>query len=133
MSVQLRSEVTIPQSAPQCWSTLSTVLEHSFNHAAALEIYTEDSFNYYNENGEDVHYPPIEPGEALEGHSRMDVLMCLSNQRLIRAVWMLAPCLQILITLLLCHTQPLVTGHPTWKQNRHLWSIKSNRGHLWER
>lgn len=41
----------------------SSVLEHSFNHAAALEMCTEDSFNYYNENGEDVDYPPIEPGE----------------------------------------------------------------------
>lgn len=106
--------------------SLLSALEHSFNHAAALEICTEDSFNYQNENGEDVEYPPIEPGEALEGHSRIDVLMCLSNQRLIRALWMLAPRLQILITLLLCHTQPLVTGHPTGKQNWLLWSIKSN-------
>lgn len=110
----------------------SSALEHSFNHAAALEICTEDSCNYHNENGEDVEYPPIEPGKALEDHSRIDVLMCLSNQRLIRALWMLAPRLQILITLLLCHTQHLVTGHPTGKQNRLLWSIKSNRGHLWE-
>lgn len=51
----------------------SSALEHSFNHAAALESYTEDSFDYYNENEEDVEYPPIEPGEALEGHSRIDV------------------------------------------------------------
>jgi len=54
MSGQPWSEVPIPQPAPQCWSTLSTVLEHSFNHAAALEICTEDSFNYYKENREDV-------------------------------------------------------------------------------
>lgn len=62
MSDQPWSEVTIPQPAPQ-----------HFNHAAALEIDTEDSFDYYNENEEDVEYPPIEPGEALEGHSRIDV------------------------------------------------------------
>lgn len=51
----------------------SSAPEHSFNRAAALESYTEDSFDYYDENEEDVEYPPIEPGEALEGHSRIDV------------------------------------------------------------
>lgn len=52
----------------------SSALEHSFNQAAAaLESYTEDNLDYYDENEEDVEYPPVEPGEALEGHSRIDV------------------------------------------------------------
>lgn len=51
----------------------SSALEHPFSHAAALESYTEDSFHYYDENEEDVEYPPVEPGEAPEGHSRIDV------------------------------------------------------------
>lgn len=48
-------------------------LEHSFSQAAALERYSEDNFDYYDENEEDIEYPPVEPGEALDGHSRTDV------------------------------------------------------------
>ncbi|KAL6087517.1 hypothetical protein STEG23_022170 [Scotinomys teguina] len=51
----------------------SAALEHSFSHAAALESYSEDNFDYYDENEEDVEYPPVEPGEPFEGHSRIDV------------------------------------------------------------
>ncbi|XP_052589432.1 nidogen-2 [Peromyscus californicus insignis] len=51
----------------------SAALEHSLNHAAALESYSEDNFDYYDENEEDIEYPPVDPGEAFEGHSRIDV------------------------------------------------------------
>uniref|UniRef100_A0A8C5YM83 Nidogen-2 n=1 Tax=Marmota marmota marmota TaxID=9994 RepID=A0A8C5YM83_MARMA len=52
----------------------SASLEHSFSHAAALESdYTEDNLDYYDENEEEVEYPPSEPEEALNGHSRTDV------------------------------------------------------------
>lgn len=51
----------------------SASLEHSFSQAAALESYSEDNFDYYNENEEDIEYPPVEPGEALDGHSRTHV------------------------------------------------------------
>ncbi|KAL1780690.1 nidogen-2 [Sigmodon hispidus] len=48
----------------------SAALKHSFSPAAALESYSEDNFDYYDENEEDIEYPPL---EALEGHSRVDV------------------------------------------------------------
>ncbi|ERE87115.1 nidogen-2-like protein [Cricetulus griseus] len=51
----------------------SAVLEQSFSHAAALESYSEDNLDYYDENEEDLEYPPVEPGDALQGHSRIDV------------------------------------------------------------
>ncbi|KAH0520035.1 Nidogen-2 [Microtus ochrogaster] len=51
----------------------SASLEHSFSQAAALESYSEDNFDYYDENEEDVEFPPVEPGEALDGHGRTDV------------------------------------------------------------
>lgn len=51
----------------------SASLKHSLSQAAALESYSEDNFDYYDENEEDVEYPPVEPGEALDGHSRIDV------------------------------------------------------------
>ncbi|CAO2590537.1 Nid2 [Lemmus lemmus] len=51
----------------------SASLAQSFSQAAALESYSEDNFDYYDENEEDVEYPPVEPGEALDGHSRIDV------------------------------------------------------------
>ncbi|KAF5925874.1 hypothetical protein HPG69_002325 [Diceros bicornis minor] len=45
-----------------------------FSQAAALEgDYTEDNVDYYEENEEEVEYPPSEPDEALKGHSRVDV------------------------------------------------------------
>lgn len=50
----------------------SASLKPSFRHAAALESYTEDNFDYYDENDEDIDYPPIDPGETVEGHSRTD-------------------------------------------------------------
>lgn len=51
----------------------SKLLEHSFSHAAALESYSKGDFDYYDENEEDTEYPLVEPGEALEGYSRVDV------------------------------------------------------------
>ncbi|XP_007941906.1 nidogen-2 [Orycteropus afer afer] len=52
----------------------SASLEHSFNHAAALESdYTEDNLDYYDENEEDVEYPPSEPEETENGHGSVDV------------------------------------------------------------
>ncbi|XP_050998501.1 nidogen-2 [Acomys russatus] len=51
----------------------SAPLAHSFSHDTALESYTEDTFDYYDESDEDIEYPPIDPGEAVEGHSRIDV------------------------------------------------------------
>ncbi|XP_012378990.2 nidogen-2 isoform X3 [Dasypus novemcinctus] len=52
----------------------SPPLEHSFSHAAALEgDYTEDNLEYYDENSEEVEYPPSEPEEAGNGHSRVEV------------------------------------------------------------
>ncbi|XP_037688644.1 nidogen-2 isoform X2 [Choloepus didactylus] len=51
----------------------SAPLEHALSHAAALESdYTEDNLDYYDENGEEVEYPPSEPEEAGNGHSRID-------------------------------------------------------------
>lgn len=52
----------------------SAPLEHSFSHAAALESdYTEDDLDYYDENEEEVEYPPSEPELAANGHSSVDV------------------------------------------------------------
>ncbi|KAB1277537.1 Nidogen-2 [Camelus dromedarius] len=52
----------------------SSVQEVEINHAAALEgDYTEDNLDYYDENEEEVEYPPGEPEEASNGHSTMDV------------------------------------------------------------
>uniref|UniRef100_A0A8C6W1V1 Nidogen-2 n=2 Tax=Nannospalax galili TaxID=1026970 RepID=A0A8C6W1V1_NANGA len=52
-------------------SRSSAPLEPSFSHAAALgSDYTEDNLDYYDENEEEVEYPPIEP---VDGHSRIDV------------------------------------------------------------
>ncbi|XP_042533773.1 nidogen-2 isoform X1 [Dipodomys spectabilis] len=52
----------------------SAPLQHSFSHAAALEgDYTEDNLDYYDENEEEVEYPPGLPEEAPNGHSRTDV------------------------------------------------------------
>ncbi|EHB10201.1 Nidogen-2 [Heterocephalus glaber] len=48
--------------------------EHPVSHAEALERdYTEDTLDYYDENEEEVEYPPNEPGESWDGHSRVDV------------------------------------------------------------
>lgn len=101
----------------------SSALEPSFNHAAALESYTEDSFDYYSENEEDIEYPPIEPGEALEGHSRMDVSFNSEANPM-------SPDSD--------HASPLPHPAPgNWPSYRETeltsCSIKSNRGHLWER
>ncbi|XP_021574471.1 nidogen-2 [Carlito syrichta] len=52
----------------------SAPLEHSFSHAAALESdYTEDNLDYYDENEEEVEYPPSKPEEASKGHGSIDV------------------------------------------------------------
>ncbi|XP_051030473.1 nidogen-2 isoform X2 [Phodopus roborovskii] len=51
----------------------SAALNPSFSHDAALESYSEDNLDYYDENEEDLEYPPVGPGKALEGHSRIDV------------------------------------------------------------
>ncbi|XP_068401557.1 nidogen-2 isoform X3 [Eschrichtius robustus] len=52
----------------------SAPLGHSFSRAAALEgDYTEGNLDYYDENEEDVEYPPGEPEEASNGHSTVDV------------------------------------------------------------
>ncbi|KAL2789922.1 nidogen-2 precursor [Daubentonia madagascariensis] len=52
----------------------SAPLERSFSQAAALESdYTEDNLDYYDENEEEVEYPPSEPEEASNSHSSIDV------------------------------------------------------------
>ncbi|XP_006872431.1 PREDICTED: nidogen-2 [Chrysochloris asiatica] len=49
-------------------------LEHSFSHDAALESdYTDDNLDYYDENEEEIEYPPSEPEEAGNGHGSIDV------------------------------------------------------------
>ncbi|XP_017514198.3 nidogen-2 [Manis javanica] len=49
-------------------------LGHAFSQAVALESsYTEDNLDYYDENEEEVEYPPGEPEEASKGHSSIDV------------------------------------------------------------
>ncbi|KAM6181638.1 nidogen-2 [Erethizon dorsatum] len=48
--------------------------EHPVSHAAALEgDYTEDNLDYYDENEEEVEYPPSELGERSDSHGRVDV------------------------------------------------------------
>ncbi|KFO29717.1 nidogen-2 [Fukomys damarensis] len=48
--------------------------EHPVSHAEALEgHYTEDTLEYYDENEEEVEYPPSEPGQPWDGQSRVDV------------------------------------------------------------
>lgn len=49
-------------------------LEQSFSHAVALEDdYTQDTLDEYDENEEEIEYPPSEPAEASNGHSTIDV------------------------------------------------------------
>ncbi|KAK2509047.1 hypothetical protein MC885_019665 [Smutsia gigantea] len=49
-------------------------LGHAFSQAVALESsYTVDNLDYYDENEEEVEYPPGEPEEASNGHSSIDV------------------------------------------------------------
>ncbi|XP_013010112.1 nidogen-2 [Cavia porcellus] len=51
-----------------------TPREHPTSHTAALEgDYTEGNLDYYDENEEEVEYPPSEPGETADNHSRVDV------------------------------------------------------------
>uniref|UniRef100_A0A8C2YPV2 Nidogen 2 n=2 Tax=Chinchilla lanigera TaxID=34839 RepID=A0A8C2YPV2_CHILA len=48
--------------------------EQPVTPGTALEgDYTEDDLDYYDENEEEVEYPPSEPGETWDGHSRLDV------------------------------------------------------------
>nr|XP_012613459.1 nidogen-2 isoform X2 [Microcebus murinus] len=54
----------------------SAPLEPSFSQAAALERdYTEDNLDYYDENEEEVEYPPSEPEEASNSHSSIHVAL----------------------------------------------------------
>ncbi|KAG5206599.1 hypothetical protein MJG53_008371 [Ovis ammon polii x Ovis aries] len=49
-------------------------LGQSFSHAVALEDdYTQDTLDEYDENEEEIEYPPSEPAEASNGHSAIDV------------------------------------------------------------
>ncbi|XP_037359235.1 nidogen-2 isoform X1 [Talpa occidentalis] len=48
--------------------------DHFISHAAALERdYTEDNLDYYDENEEEVEYPPSDPDETSNGHGSIDV------------------------------------------------------------
>ncbi|KAG8517726.1 Nidogen-2 [Galemys pyrenaicus] len=52
----------------------SAPLEHPFSHAAALERdYTDDNLDYYDENEEELEYPPGDPEESSNDHSSIDV------------------------------------------------------------
>uniref|UniRef100_H0X8N1 Nidogen 2 n=1 Tax=Otolemur garnettii TaxID=30611 RepID=H0X8N1_OTOGA len=52
----------------------SAPLQQSFSPAAALEgDYTEDNLDYYDENEEEVEYPPGGPEQAANGHSSVHV------------------------------------------------------------
>uniref|UniRef100_F1MF97 Nidogen-2 n=1 Tax=Bos taurus TaxID=9913 RepID=F1MF97_BOVIN len=52
----------------------SAPLGQSFSHAVALEDdYTQDTLDDYDENEEEIEYPPSEPAEASNGHSSVDV------------------------------------------------------------
>lgn len=49
-------------------------LGQSFSPAVALEDdYTQDTLDEYDENEEEIEYPPSEPAEASNGHSAIDV------------------------------------------------------------
>lgn len=52
----------------------SAPLGQSFSHAVALEDdYTQDPLDDYDENEEEIEYPPSEPAEASNGYSSVDV------------------------------------------------------------
>ncbi|XP_015976301.2 nidogen-2 [Rousettus aegyptiacus] len=62
----VRGDLSIARASPP--------LEQSFSPAAALESDdAEDNLDYYDENEEEVEYPPSEPEEVLNGHGSTSV------------------------------------------------------------